>query len=128
MSVQDSEELYRKRIAKIRQTRIERGYKQKELADYLGISTQAYESAENGRTKFSVINFFAVLDYLGISVTENQTSNIQKPEIKEEQDLVTFDINALINQSQKINTIDREIKDVTQKLDELLDLFKKKKT
>jgi transcriptional regulator with XRE-family HTH domain len=125
MGLLESEEVYKKIIAKIRQTRMEKGISQKEIAEHLGIKQAAYSACENGNNKFSAVSLFAALDYLGIDITDkpqnqSNTNKSNLPSVQETQDLVTFDINDMMNMR-------KEVTDINQKIDEILELFKKKK-
>lgn len=53
-------------IQRIKETRIEKGYTQKQIADFLGVSQNVYSKIEAGKAEFGVKRLLAVLKYLEI--------------------------------------------------------------
>jgi len=109
----------------IRKKREEKGISQRQIADYLGISQPAYRNIESGQTSLKVETLVQVASYLGIDIFQNNESS---------QNLVSLNPDDIVKKINKLDVIDeatrqnaKEIKEINQKLDELLDLFGKKK-
>jgi len=112
----------------IKQKRKEKGISQQEIADYLGISQNAYKNIEIGRTSLKLETLYQIASYLGIDI-------FQEKQNKSSQALVALDPNDLTNNITNIRNDLRRVEDklnqkqddMNQKLDEILDLFGKKK-
>lgn len=52
--------------AQFKKVRLEKGYTQKQVAEGIGITEQAYQRYEYGRTVPSALVFIAIADFLGV--------------------------------------------------------------
>lgn len=62
---------YNETIAfKIREIRVKKAITQKEIADYISLSPNAYSRIENGFTQITVQNLFLISECLGVKIEE----------------------------------------------------------
>lgn len=112
----------------IKQKRKEKNISQQDVADYLGISQNAYKNIELGRTSLKLETLYQIAQYLGIDVFSQQRN-------QKEESLVAINPNDIFKNISELkkgqDDIKNELKknqdEVTQKMEELLELFKKKK-
>lgn len=106
----------------IKEKRKEKGYTQADIANYLGITQQAYTKIESGTTDLKLKTLYQIAEYLGIDISANKSNN---------SNLVAINPTDIVNDISSIKREQNDMKkgqdDMNQKLDELLDLFKKKK-
>ena len=68
---------------KIRYARLQKGYSQENMADFLGISTSAYGDIERNKTELTISRAKKLANILKISILELLGEEIQTPEILE---------------------------------------------
>lgn len=110
---------YKELLEVIKIKRKEQGISQEKMAEKLGLAKLTYQRYENGINPMPMNIFMKAAKVLGVDLLVN------KPEQKETS-LITFketDINDLVTKKD----LDETKKDINDKLDELLKLFKKKK-
>jgi len=122
-------------LEKIKKARESKGLSQAEVASHLGISQNSYKEIEKGNTSLKVQVLLDLCDILGLSSQEILDDNKKG---KQESVLLTVDSNNITNflnsvvknqgeMKDEVKELRKNQDDVTQKLDELLDLFGKKK-
>jgi transcriptional regulator with XRE-family HTH domain len=102
-------------LALIRNKRKEKGITHEQIAKALGMTTVSYARIEKGETEMKLAVYIDICEYLGVDLL------INKPE-QQETSLITFketDINDLATK--------RDINEINNKLDEVLNFFKTKK-
>jgi transcriptional regulator with XRE-family HTH domain len=104
----------------IKSKRKEKGITQKEVANFVGVSEMTYIRIEGGQSDLKLSQYIDICRFLGVElITGKDPSN--------ETALVTSKETDVVNMWQELREQKNEIKKQTQKLDEILDLFKKKK-
>jgi transcriptional regulator with XRE-family HTH domain len=68
---------------KIRYARLQKGYSQENMADFLGISTSAYGDIERNKTELTISRTKKLASILKISILELLGEEIQTPEVLE---------------------------------------------
>ena len=68
---------------KIRYARLQKGYSQENMADYLGISTSAYGDIERNKTELTISRAKKLTNILKISILELLGEEIQTPQVLE---------------------------------------------
>jgi len=115
----------------IKQKRKEKSVSQQEIADYLGISQPAYKNIELGRTSLKLETLYKIAQYLGIDVFAQGRNQKEESLIAVNPTDLFKNINDLKKEQSDMKKSQNEMKkgqdDINQKLDELLDLFGKKK-
>jgi XRE family transcriptional regulator, regulator of sulfur utilization len=66
---------------KIRYARLQKGYSQENMADFLGISTSAYGDIERNKTELTLSRAKKLAKILSISLLELLEEEIQHPEV-----------------------------------------------
>jgi len=102
----------------IREKREEKGLSQKQIAEALGMAQQTYQQIESGKTDLKLRTLYVIAEYLGIDITVSKSKG---------SNLIALNPDDVINKINKIDNIEAKQDDINQKLDEILDLFKKKK-
>jgi XRE family transcriptional regulator, regulator of sulfur utilization len=69
---------------KIRYARLQKGYSQENMADFLGISTSAYGDIERNKTELTLSRAKKLSNILKMSVLELIGEEIHKPKVLEE--------------------------------------------
>lgn len=105
----------------IKSKRREKGITQKEVANFVGVSEMTYIRIENGQSDLKLSQYIDICKFLGVELIAGKEST-------NETALVTSKEADVMNMWQELREQKNEIKKQTQKLDEILDLFKKKKT
>ena len=80
---------------KIRYARLQKGYSQENMADFLGISTSAYGDIERNKTELTISRAKKLTTILKISILELLGEEIQTPEVLE---------NSSINNTDKLRS------------------------
>ncbi len=80
---------------KIRYARLQKGYSQENMADFLGISTSAYGDIERNKTELTINRAKKLTNILKISIFELLGEEIQTPEVVE---------NSVINEVDKLRS------------------------
>jgi XRE family transcriptional regulator, regulator of sulfur utilization len=68
---------------KIRYARLQKGYSQENMADFLGISTSTYGDIERNKTDLTISRAKKLANILKISILELLGEEIQTPEVLE---------------------------------------------
>ena len=104
----------------IKTKRKEKGITQKEIANFIGVSEMTYIRIENGQSELKLSQYIDICKFLGVELVTNKDST-------KETALITSKESDVSNVWQELREQKNEIKKQSEKLDELLELFKKKK-
>jgi transcriptional regulator with XRE-family HTH domain len=98
--------------------RKEKGITQKEVANFIGVSEMTYIRIENGQSELKLSQYIDICKFLGVELVTTKESN-------KETALVTSKESDVSNIWQELCEQKNEIKKQNDKLDELLNIFKK---